>query len=108
MLIYWIILGEWGKVSSDMLGIGIWRHKKQSGVTVAGSVPLAYDFSSYRCRFVGDSCQKKTQINRRRNWLLLADKIRYRDTDHFIKLRLILRYIRCPGLGNITYMVDEP
>lgn len=62
LLICWVILGSGARSALACLGTGLWRNGKQSEVTVAGSVPLAYGFSSYCCRFVVDSCHKKKQL----------------------------------------------
>ena len=93
-----------------MHGAGMWGNEKQSRMTVAGSALLVCGFSSYCCRLAIDSCHKNIEAtkNRKRNCLLLADKIRYRDKNHFAKLRYIPRYIRFSSLGNVIQAVEKP
>lgn len=93
-----------------LLGTGMQGNEKQSGMTVAGGALLISGFSSHLCRLAVDRCHRNIEAtkNRKRNCLLLADKIRYRDKNHFVKLRFIPRYVRFSGLGNIIQMVGKP
>ena len=96
----------------DYLGDGVrsvlacvgwdWGNENQSRMTIVGSALLFMAFPLNCCRLTINSCHKIIEVtkNRKRN-CFLVEKIRYRDKNHFFKLRFIPRYISLSGLGNI-------
>ena len=85
-----------------------WGNENQSRMTIVGSALLSMAFPFNCCRLAINSCHNIMEAtkNRKRN-CLLVNQIRYRDKNHFVKLRFIPRYISLSGLGNIIQIVEK-
>lgn len=83
-------------------------NEDQSRMTIVGSALLSMAFPPNCCRLAINSCHRIIEVsrNRKRN-CLLVNQIRYRDKNHFVKLRFIPRYISLSNLGNIIQIVEK-
>lgn len=98
-----------GGVRSVLACVGWdWGNENQYRMTIVGSALLSMTFPLNCCGLAINSCHKIMEAtkNRKRNCLLVHQS-RYRDKNHFVKLRFIPRYISLSGLGNIIQIVEK-